>query len=121
MWGRRTGRTFSDLYLDIAAESCPIDREHHGRDFRLNLRPTRGEEHHDGQSPLAQVLLVLQILVGGHQDLESSSFSLGDQVTVLKGAPGELIDGGYVVETEMAAEGDRSPLIKEDLHATRRL
>src|SRR5690348_14790651 len=59
--------------LSVAAGSGFIDSSRHRRNFRLDLGPTRGEKDHHSQSPRAQVLLVLQILVRGHQNLEAGS------------------------------------------------
>ena len=39
---------------------------------------------HDRQTSLAQVLLVLPVFVGRDQDIETSSFSLGNQGRVLQ-------------------------------------
>jgi hypothetical protein len=69
----------------------------------LDFGPTGREKHDHCQFSLAEVLLVFQILIRGDQNVEASGFRLGDQVAIPESSPGQLIDGGNVMRTEMTA------------------
>jgi hypothetical protein len=52
----------SERHFGIATLGRSIDRDHHLRNLCLDLGPTGGEEDHDRQTSLAQVLLDFQFL-----------------------------------------------------------
>jgi hypothetical protein len=73
-----------DLYFYIAGRTDAFERSSNARSGMLNTWPTGGEQHHNCQAPVRQVLLVSQVFVGGQQDFKAGLFGLGDQLAVFQ-------------------------------------
>ena len=85
----------------------------------LNPRPARSEQHDDRNAALRKVLLVLEISVGGHEDFEPILLCCGNESTVLKLGPAQLVRGYDGVCAKSLAQRRGCTLIEEDLHLCR--
>ena len=86
------GGAFGADLLVRARYRC-IDCLDYRRQCTLEPRPARCEQYDDRDAALGQVLLVLEVSVGGHEDLEPILLSRGNENTVLKLGPAQLIRG----------------------------
>ncbi len=59
------------------------------------IRPSRHDD--DGDAEFREVLLILEILVGGHEHFEAAGRGTAQQLAVLKSRPAELGYGSDVV------------------------
>ncbi len=82
----------------------------------LDSRLARRHEYCDGKVATRDVLLVPQILIGGHKDLVTSRFSFSEQLTVLYPAPAELKDGGDNMVSQQRSKWHGRALIEQDAH-----
>jgi hypothetical protein len=64
-----------NLDLDIAAGHRCVHRLDDTLYMRTQLWPLLNTEHHDGDFPVAQILLLAQIFVGRQQNIEAGLFS----------------------------------------------
>ena len=70
-------------------------------------------DHDDGDRQGIEILLELQVLVGGDQHVEVSRGE-SKQLTVLEAGPASLTAGSHQVADEQAAERPRKRFIEQD-------
>ena len=66
-----------------------------------NTRPGRGQQHHDRQSPVREVLLMTEILIRRHQELVGIPLRLVKQCTIAKIRPPSLESGIHHVFVQL--------------------
>ena len=72
--------------------------------------------------PSAHVLLVLQVLIGGDEDIESVFLGGSDQVAVRRALPAHVAGGDNFIIFEMIPKSEQRVLIKQDAgHAVWRI
>ena len=81
-----------------------------------NARPACCRKNDDGNSSGSEVLLVLEIGVGGNKYLESVRFRRAQQVAILQRGPTKLISGGDTMTCERMPQRNRGSLVKQDTH-----
>ena len=86
----------------------------------FDSRPTGGWQNHDSNAVARQVLLILEILIGRYQNLESLLLGSAQQIAVLLRAPSFLKDSEDRVMREVSAQRNRRALIKENPHGSQR-
>jgi hypothetical protein len=84
----------------------------------FDCRPTRGRQNQDGQLSDLEVLLILQVLVGGNEHIESS-FCSSQEIPVTQVRPSHLERSGDGMTGQDLAQGGRGALIKEDSQRVR--
>ena len=82
----------------------------------LHARPASCHEHCDSKITTGNVLLVAEVLIGGHKDLVTGQFGLSQKLTVLQSAPSELEDGCNDVVGQTCSKRNRRALIEQDAH-----
>src|SRR5580700_1450568 len=107
---------FGNFHLDISAGCCGVHSSHYPINMLPQHRPLRIAEHDECDCTNRQILLVTHIFVGSEEYFKSSLFSRLQQFSVLEFLPPPL--GGCLdhMSFEEFADGDRSPLVKEDQH-----
>ena len=86
---QRGGRRSADwnIHERKATRRRRIHRGHDARDVRSKRGPLLNADDDDCDRPTGQVLLILQILVGGEEDFETGMFGGCQQVPVLQPVP----------------------------------
>ncbi len=78
----RTSSSEGNIDLNITARFCRVHCNHNSVNVELHSGPL-GITQHDNCNPTArQVLLVLDVLVGREQDIESGFFRRREQIAV---------------------------------------
>lgn len=113
----RTSAHSWQKHFAVTAALGLTDGSHHQRQVQLDARPTGGQQDHDGHAAPRQVLLVLEVRVGGHEDLEPGLFCSRDQFPVLKLRPASFMCCRDFVAQEYLAQWRRCALVKENLHS----
>jgi hypothetical protein len=81
----------------------------------LDPRPGGGPQDENDEASPGKVLLVPQLLIGGHEHLKARSLSSGKQDASLQRRPAALVDGLDLVPNDLSSLGNRCSLIEEDL------
>ena len=76
--------------------------------------PDIGRQHHEGNPPVGQILLVANVTVGRDQNGKSISLRGRDQFAVCQTRPSHIIGGTNLVPTNQMAQRRRNVLIKQD-------
>jgi len=84
-----------NLGFDIASRRGTVHRGDHSLNSALDPGPARCGEHHDGELPRGEVLLILQIRVGSRKNRESFFLGGVEQLSVLELRPASLVSGYY--------------------------
>ena len=85
----------------------------------LDARPTRRGKHDDGELSGLEILLILQVCVGSHQDYESIFLSRVQQFTILKPRPAVLVCRYDLMLGKQPSQRYGSTLVEEDAHSDR--
>ena len=104
-------------YLAVAASLCLIYSCDDNREVAFDSWPTGREQNDDRQTPVSEILLILQILVCRYENLESGSFCSSDQFTVLKLRPSLFVRCDDLMIHQRFAQRGRRALIEEHLHS----
>lgn len=120
MSGRRLDRTrLRQLQRAVLPRLERIDGLDDEIHYSLKPRPVRGRKDKNGDLELRQVLLVVEVAVGGNQRIELR-FGPAQKLTVGKPGPSELVGCLNDVIGKMIPEWDRNALVEEDPQAPRR-
>ena len=79
-------------------------------------RVTDSAEYDDAQSPIRDVLLVLETSIASHEDGEACLLRLVEQDPVLESGPRLLLDRPHVMAHEMSGELPGQLFIEENAH-----
>ena len=71
-----------DVYLGTAARYSSVHCRDDSIDIAVHGRPLRIAKYHDGDFAACEVLLVLDILISGQENVEPSFFSRPQQLTI---------------------------------------
>lgn len=71
--------------------------------MRADFSPVRGHQNENGQPPFAEVLLIPEVLIGGHDGFKACGFRGTQEIAVLFLAPAALIGGRNLVEGQCPA------------------
>lgn len=104
----------ADLDEVFCRTSCHGIRNGIGR--RTDSRPARCAQYDDRDAPRGQILLILQVLVGGDHHFKSGVLSCLQQCSVSQRRPPALVGGLYGMQREPTTERRRSALIEQDTH-----
>ena len=109
--GKHTARS-RDFDFDVRSREGVVDRVDHGVSHMLYPRPTRRAENNDGNASGFQVLLILQVRIGG--DKNSEVFLLRDieQRSVLECGPSSFMRSRDFMEREVLAQRSGRTLVE---------
>lgn len=105
-----------DKDLGKAARHSRIDRKNNWLNICLYSRPTCCAQNDNGDSTGCEVLLVLQIGVGGYEHRKTSQLGGLEKFAVLQRRPTKLIRGRDLMREQELAQRRRSSLIEQNLH-----
>ena len=81
-----------------------------------DTRPARCAQYDDRDAPRGQILLILQVLVGGDHHFESGVIGCLQQCSVSERRPSALVGSLYSMQQQSTAERRRGALIEQDTH-----
>jgi hypothetical protein len=85
----------------------------------LDERPSALSENNNGDSATCQILLIAEIFVGGHEDIEPCGLRLVQEITITQFLPAAGAGFGYgVVADEVASQSARCSVIEQNEHLT---
>ena len=117
---RRPATRLGNRHLDVPARCNAADG---GSDFSRGATdpwPTRGREDDNGDPPGAEMLLVLEVRVGGDEHLEAVRLGSSQQLAIAECRPALLVGRDYRVRRKQMPQRRRRALIEEDAHLGRR-
>jgi hypothetical protein len=82
-----------------------------------DLSPISGEQHEDGQTATAKILLVDEIPVRRDDGVEPFTFSGIEQIAVLQRAPAAFVRGPDLVSRQHTPQWRGSALIEQNPHS----
>jgi hypothetical protein len=85
--------------------------------MELDSWPTGCKQNNDGNAAASEVLLVLEVLVGGDKNFKARLLCCGDEITVLELRPTLLVRCHYLMVNQRLAQRRWRALIKENLHS----
>src|ERR1051326_4712485 len=89
------------------------------RDFGgvlLNLRPARRWQDENSDSPMRQILLILEILIRREEQLESGRFRSREQISLAHLRPSALVRGVDGMTNERVTKRNWRTLVGKDAH-----
>lgn len=113
---RNRKSTHGNLDLAVAPGCGLLYSRHDQIDERLQPWPLRIHDDDDGHSPPGQPLLVPQILVRCHEDVEALGLSDRQQLTVAERRPALLARCSNGVAQQVSTERDGGALVEQDEH-----
>lgn len=101
-----------DVNLEVVSSRGTVDHAYHRVDYSLDPGPARREEDYESDRAADEILLVLQVRVGGHHHAKPELLGAIQELAVPQRRPAELIRSRDVVVGEMPREGCGSALIE---------
>ena len=89
-----------DSHLYVASRNGHIDGGSNFFKVKANTGPLLVGQHHDGNLPVVQVLLIADVPVGAQKQIVTSFFSALDQNPVSQLVPAQLGGSGYLMPDE---------------------
>lgn len=105
-----------NLDLSVTSRCRSLHCFQHQRRRLTDSRPAGCAQRHNGDASAGHVLLVLEVGVGSHQDIEPVFLGQLKELSVLEPRPTSLVGRRSLVARERLAQGNRSSLVEEDLH-----
>ena len=84
----------------------------------FSLRPAPCRQEHDGNLARSEILLMLQVLVGCNQNLESGCFCLLKELAILQHAPVLLKSGADLMRCEKPPQRNGRSLVEQNPHSS---
>ena len=81
-----------------------------------NTWPTGGLKYQNGHAPAGQVLLVLQVLIGGDEDVKLRALGSGNELAILQTRPTAFVCGFNGMAKKRMTKRRRCTLVKQDQH-----
>jgi hypothetical protein len=100
---RRDGKEVNPGLLD------GVDSRRDSRRVRFQFRPVAAPEEEHGELPSVEVLLVDQVLVGGHEDFKARPLREREEIAVFLCGPAELKRTVHLVVGGCACKGLGTP------------
>lgn len=72
------------VHFNVLTRLGSIDGRYDCREVALNPWPTGGLQHNDRQTAIGEILLVLEVAVGGDEDLKSVRFRGSNELPVFQ-------------------------------------
>ena len=112
---RRSGDVDLDIHSCFRGNDLCSDRLTNAPD----PWPTGCPEYDDRNPSIVKVLLIPEVLVGGHEHIEPLLFCGADQIAIGKLVPSAFPSGPNLNKSQKRPERNRDTLIEEDPHAAK--
>ena len=96
-----------------------INARDNGRQMMPDCRPVVGRQFEYGDFAIGQILLIAEVLVGGHKEIELLLREL-EQIPILETSPPAALRAGAGMDTKMFGQRPRNALVEDKSHAASR-